>query len=807
MSNSEAATEVPPEPLSRVKAGIAGAAVIVVVALLLWYFAGFGSVDPATQLEIALAKLDEPDDPLAWETARRLALQLKAEDFHDPEFPGAADYILGVVASRSDESDPDRMRRVALAIKLLRDAERQGLVAARRPEWCFALGTSLFSAGQVEQAQPLLEEAWISFPEGMAASGLALAQIELAEPASGSIKFAPAILERLDALPALSAEVQRQLIAARARLALRQNRLEDAEAELNRLRDGDREVDVVLMKAELLLAQGRLDEARRWLLPVAFPETGEYSSEEVAAAAFRLGDCDERRGDAIAAARAFQKAASAEPESRDGTAGALAAARLFQQAGRDEESLSLFRQAIESQSAQESPLVAQERFRNAIRAACEHWIDRDAFEPAITLAALAEPVLGVVESLEWQARGCEKHAENIETLWRNAYESRRAELQQERLDRWQKSGAAYRRLAARVTDSGRVSEALWTAADQFRRGHAFQDAYEALTELLEMRFPKIEAAAHVRRGQALLDLGRPKEAAEDFQIVLDDFPTDPESFEARLLLGRCALDEGDSERAERSWRELLASRELTPDAVEWRAALFCLAELLYRRGVAALADANTNTSAGPAWAADAVLPLDEAIARFDEFLRRAPNAEQAIEARVLRADAMRRRADLALRRAAVAETENLRQADEQEAQRLLIESIDELRKAQVALAPLADDDQLPPLGVQLLKTTFFDLGHSYAALRRDREAVIAYGGAVNRYPDDPRVVTAYLRMAECHRRMNRPDDARAAIEQARLALEQIPLDALAKGPSALTHDEWQSWLTRLRDRPAVAESQ
>ncbi len=639
MSNSQVPTEVPPtEPLSRLKVGIAGAAAIVIVALLLWIVAGFGSADPAAQLELALVKLDVSDDTLAWETARRLALQVKAEEFHDPQFPGAADFVLGVVASRGDEADPDRARRVALAVKLLRDAERQGIPAARRPEWCFALGTSLFVAGQLTQAQPLLEEAWISYPAGKVASGLALAEIELAD-SGDAIKFAPAILERLDALADLTAEEQRQLTAARAKLALRQNRLSDAEAELDRLDQGGSErndVNVVLMKADLRVAQERFDEARRLLLPIAFPETGDFSSKEIAAAAFRLGECDERRGDAISAARAYEKAASAEPDSLDGTSGALAAAKLFQQAGRDEESLSLFRQAIESQSEHDPAPLSPERVRSSIRAACEHWIQREAFESTIALAALAEPVLGVVESLDWQARGCEKHAEKIESLWLDANETRRAELERERLERWQKSGTAYRLLAAKVTDSARVSEALWTAADQFRRGHAFAEANEALTELLQLQLSKIEAAAYVRRGRTLLDLGRPKEAADDFQTVLDDFPTDPESFVARLLLGRCALDAGDSQRAEAIWRELLASHELTPDAVEWRMALFSLAELLYRRGIAALAEADTSALTGPVWAADAVLPLDEAIARFDEFLRRTPDSDRATEARVLR---------------------------------------------------------------------------------------------------------------------------------------------------------------------------
>ncbi|MBA3312041.1 MAG: tetratricopeptide repeat protein [Planctomycetaceae bacterium] len=808
MSNSEATIDDSPSaPVSRLKHGIAGAVFIVIVAVGCWLVIGYGNADPSIQLQTALAKLDQPDDPIAWESARRLASKLKSSGVRDPDFPGAAEFILGVVATRVDESDPDRSRRMATAVKLLRDADRYGLAESRRPEWTFALGESLFETGQLQAARPLLEEAWISFPPGMIRSGLALAEIELSDPEQDSVKFAPAILERIGSQANLPSEDQRQVIALRTKLALRTGRLDAAEAELNRLEDGSGDANLSLMKADLCLAKGQLDEARRWLLPLAFPETPDHPPALIAAAAYRLGRCDELRGDAMSAARAFEKAAGVDPRSTDGTAGALDAARLFQQAGRDEEALTLFRLAVESQTEADPKPLSSDRFRDAVRAGCDVWITREAFEPAIALAKLAEPVLGPVESLDWQARGCERHAGRIESLWTEANETRRAEIEPERLERWRNSGAAYRNLATKVTDSSRVGEALWTAADHFRRGQAFQDAYEALTEVLEFRLPKMEAAALVRRGRAQLDLGRPLAAAEDFQKVLDEYPTDPEAFGARLLLGRCYLDGGDTAKAESVWRDLLALHELTPQASEWRLALFSLAESLYRRGIAALAEADLDSSIGKSWAASAVLPLDEAIVSFDEFLRRAPDAEQAVEARVLRADAMRRRADLAQRRAAIAETENLREADRREAERLLVEAIGELRKAQDALVPLADRDRLPQVGKQLLKATFFDLGHTYAALRRDREAIIAYGGAVNRYPDDPRVVTAYLRMAECHRRLGRPDDARAAIEQARLTLEQVPTAALGGSASALTRDEWQNWLTRLHDESTVAEGQ
>jgi tetratricopeptide (TPR) repeat protein len=242
---------------------------------------------------------------------------------------------------------------------------------------------------------------------------------------------------------------------------------------------------------------------------------------------------------------------------------------------------------------------------------------------------------------------------------------------------------------------------------------------------------------------------------------------------------------------------------LTPAAVEWRSALFQLAELLYRRGAAALDRADLQPAKGRVPGEEAILPLDESIARFGEFLRRSPDAPSAAEARVLRADALQRRADLARRLAAVAETENLRETGRREAERLLEEAVSELRAAQSEISPLADDDRLASQGRELFKTTFFDLGHAYAALGRDREAIVAYGAAVNRYPEDPRVIAAHLRIAECQRRLGRPDDARAATEQARLLLDQLPEGTLAAGASALNRDEWASWLLRLGEKADV----
>lgn len=772
-----------------------------------------------SQLREALAKLDRPDDPDAWESARRAAERVREAGFRDPDFPGAAEYVLGIVASRAPADEGVAVR--ASAVEFLREAERQGLDEDRRDEWSFALGTALFATGFHEAARPLLEDAWWKFESGKVASGLALAEIQLARPEIGATITADQVVAELGRRKDLNAGDRRRLRVIRTRTALHEGDAKEAAAALAELESGDGPGgDVGLLRAEIFVAEGRLDEAKARLLELTGPEAAEADPERIAAALHLLGRCEERRGDPGAAERAFERAADLAPESADGVRGALMAARLLQQAGRDEEAFALFRRAAESEAAGEPAPVPVEEVRQAIRAGWDAWASRGAFDRAVALAATAEPVLGHVESARLRAQGHERAAAESEAGGA-AVPGVEAGDGSERRERWRQSGAAYRDLAAAVTDSKEIGEALWTSAEHFGRGRAFDEAEAVLTDLLDLRLPRLEAAVLARRGRVRLDLNRPEQAAEDFRAILDRHPTDPEAFEARYELGRCHLERGDSAAAEAAWRELLSLQELTPDAAEWRLALFALAELLHRRGAAGLARVERGSADGgrggaeptavpgePAAAeAAAVAALDEAVARFDEYVRRAGETERGVEARVLRADAMRRRAEVSRGRAAAAETESLREVHLREADRLLAGAIAELRAVQATLGPFDDAGRLSRLERELLKATAFDIGQAHAAAGRHQEAVTAYGAAVNRYPEDARVLPAYLRMAECYRALGRADDARAAVEQARIVLGQMAPTAL-DGESVLGRDEWEKWLGRAKsvDTPVPAAS-
>lgn len=795
--------------LARLPLALAGGAVLLSLFAVAWLLLRPSEAPPEAQLRTALNKLGSKE-PAAWESARRTAEHVAASDFRDPDFPGAAEFVRGIVASRAATNDADSKPLHETAVVMLKAAERQGLKEEWRYNWSFRLGVSLFALGHLEEARPLLEETWWGFEEhkqqpGVAPakvmSGLALAEIDLARPEVAPVVSIDQVVGELQGHKDLSPGDKRRLSLIRSRWLLREKKLKEAGAALDELESrgsGDREV--ALLRSEVLLEEGQLDEARKGLLLLTRVETAEGEPDRIAAAAYLLGRCEARRGDTGAAERAYERAAELAPESIDGIRGALAAAQLLQEAGRDEEAFSLFRRAITSQAAGDPPPVPEEEMRLAVRAGWDLWAERGVFDRSVALAITAEPVLGPAESVRLQAQGRQRAATAFEEVLKSGKQAEQQAGARELNERWKASGEAYRALAAAVTDSNSIAEALGTAAEHFRRGRAYEESEAALTDLLELKLPTLEAALFARRGRVRLDLGRPDAAAEDFRAVLERHPTDPEAFGARVSLGRCYQEQGAAAKAEATWRELLSLNELTPDASEWRQALFALAELLHRRGVAALARAERDGAATPAAQAEqaaAVAALDEAIARFGEYVRRAGETEQVIEGRVLRADAMRRRAEIALGRAGAAETESMREVHLRESDRLLRGAVAELRSVQAVLAPLEDTGRLPRLERELLKSTAFDLGHAYAALGSPQEAIVAYGAAVNRYPDDPRVLPAYLRMAECYRRLQRSDDARAAVEQARLVLGQLPVPALGAG-SALDRAGWEEWLDRAK---------
>ena len=94
-----------------------------------------------------------------------------------------------------------------------------------------------------------------------------------------------------------------------------------------------------------------------------------------------------------------------------------------------------------------------------------------------------------------------------------------------------------------------------------------------------------------------------------------------------------------------------------------------------------------------------------------------------------------------------------------------------------------------------LAGNFFQLGPA-----RYEDAIAAYSAAANQFPQDVRVLTAYMQMAQAYALSSRPVEARSMLEQAQVILDQrqIPDAAFDAPTTSLTRAEWNEWIDRAR---------
>jgi tetratricopeptide (TPR) repeat protein len=118
------------------------------------------------------------------------------------------------------------------------------------------------------------------------------------------------------------------------------------------------------------------------------------------------------------------------------------------------------------------------------------------------------------------------------------------------------------------------------------------------------------------------------------------------------------------------------------------------------------------------------------------------------------------------------------------------------------IAELADDQETThtPLEKAIVRNCYFARGDALFDLGRYEEAIKAYSAATNRYQHEPEALEAYVQIAACYRRLDRPAEARVTLEQARVVLQRIPQDVDFGRTTRWQREEWNqllSWLVTL----------
>lgn len=776
---------------------------------------------PAEKLTRALELIDKRESN--WQIHQSLEIidELAAQQYVDPDFPSAEHYVRGLAEfyTGREFTGKEQQSRYLKAIEHFEQAFPRGMPQERRGEMVWAMGVALQTVSLPTRAREILEASLENYPPGRVEASLLLMQNYLDQQLPSGLDRALALSNGLPELRELTVEESERANLLRAEILEKQGRSVEATAALDQLNaGGNTERRRVIGLARQLMTQGqtlaskkqfkeadkKYKEAQTMLLPLS--EDNNHT-ELAAQASFLNALCSERMNNAQSAINYYQRTARKFAETDEWLASQLRLASLLRAEGRDEEAISAYRQVLRTVTRPEdfrNSWLTVSQFRDAVLIAWNDWLEEKKFDRALALTRVMSPLIERIRALDLTAQTSEQWATSVQTEADIAPFAVRQELRPSVHQRWVDSGKAHAALAAATTTEADYPETVWTSAVHYGRGYAFEEALSQVNEFIRVEPPRGVPRAYVFRGRMLMNLDQLNEAFDSFQYVEMNSPTDPSVFEARYRLGLCQLEMSRPEDAERTWRAMLTSEELKPDANEWRLAKFAVGKLLVRRA------SNWYHNSLPTEDAEATpeqltLRKDaydqwrEAVLHLDEYLKRYPESAERIAARYLLAKSLQSSAQEIREKLTESMPDNARKELFRELTLTLDRSGDEYRALQQLLQELRVSEQLDDYGQELYRTTFMAIPQTQFEQERYADALIGFRTVISRFSDHIAALPAYIQMARCYTRLEKPDEARRQLEQARVILGRLPDEAFGSPSTGQTREQWREWIEWARE--------
>jgi tetratricopeptide (TPR) repeat protein len=323
------------------------------------------------------------------------------------------------------------------------------------------------------------------------------------------------------------------------------------------------------------------------------------------------------------------------------------------------------------------------------------------------------------------------------------------------------ASVAEARLLTMSDDKG-YGQALWHGIDLYDRAADGPASIEALQLFVAERpSDPLAPTALLRLGRAYQSAGLFDKAIATYQRNQFLYPNSLAASKSAVPLAAAYMARGpaDYPRAEAVLRNVLEGNPLlTPEADEYRQALFELGHLYYRTE-----------------------QYDKSIARLGEFTTRYTTDERYGQALFLTADSYRKSANLlAAKATADGPTTRPSPADLAEATAARRERLELARNGYDGV--VAHFTAEPPKSE--LDRTYNKLAHFARAdclydTGRYEEAIRQYDAAAFRYKDDPTSLAAYVQIINAYNALGKPDEAHAANERAMVMLRQMPSKAFS----------------------------
>ncbi len=333
-----------------------------------------------------------------------------------------------------------------------------------------------------------------------------------------------------------------------------------------------------------------------------------------------------------------------------------------------------------------------------------------------------------------------------------------------------------------LQDNGGHGEALWKGIDLYDRAGDMHRVTSAL-EVFVAENPGDGLAP-----EALWRLGRAYQAAGLFDKAIGAFQKNQFRYPQSLFASKSGVPLAQSyiakgperyTKAEAALVATLGSPLITPDADEFREALFELAQLQYRTD-----------------------RYEEAVSRLSELIERYPKEDRKGQILFLMADSYRKSAALLKQikeaRPATAPSTPLDAANLATRAEAAAAKRDRLERARRLYDDVIEHYRvLPP--TRDADTLYQKLAHFYRAdclfdTQNYEEAIRLYDAAALRYQDDASALAAYVQVVNCYRALGRPEEAKTANARAKWLLRRMPAETFANGKLSMPKAFWDDWL-------------
>jgi tetratricopeptide (TPR) repeat protein len=798
---------------------------------------------PAEKLGRALELIDKRETDWQIRQAMAIVAELNELKYVDPDFPSGQQYVRGLAEfyTGREFTGQDQQQRYLKAIEDFEYVLPRGMPDERRGELKWALGVALQTVSLPTRAREILEESLEEYPEGSVEASILLMENYLDLNTKQSLDDA---LVLSNELPDRGGMTDRQMARAallRTDILEKQGKKDEAAASLASIdpaANTEQERIIRLAKIPMSGGQDLLDQrtpegevpltseqkaANQDLLNLASEKYREAQvllapliddnnhTSLASQASFLNALCAERMGNYESAISYYQRTARRFAESDEWLASQLRMASLLRAVGRDEEAIAAYRQVlrtiVRSQDFRNKWLTISQ-FRDAVLLAWSDWVDERKFERALALTRVMSPLIDRIRALELMAQTSRQWAATVQADVDAATFKVKQELLPEAHKLWIESGKSHAALAAATRIKAAYPDNVWASAEDYAHGYAFKEALAQVGEFIRAEPAQGVPKAYVFRGRMLMNLDRLNEAFESFRHVEVESPTDPSVFEASYRLGLCQLELDRPDDAERTWRAMLTSVELEPDANEWRLAKFALGQLQVRQASnefrkSVPADGVEPTKEQLTYKQNAYARWKDAIRHLDEYLGRYPDTEERIPARYLLANSLQSSAAAIRAKVTDSMPVNARKELFLELSQTLNRAGDEYRALQQALQALHVTGMLDEYGQELYRTTFMAIPQTQFQQERYADALVGFRIVTSRFADHISALPAYLQMSRCYSRLENPDEARRQLEQARVVLGRLPDEVFGSPATGQTREQWGEWIAwarQLHDR-------